>query len=570
MATINPDLVPTINPGDLFEDFTEDSSLNIRWLTATDPVYYEILNRPLADIALRQLILAKALDDLNTSLGYQAIFPFIVPPQVEDGSMVVYLPVRIFWDMHCSIPSRWTNLRLARIDRLDGTNGSAYDGTLRFIFSAQPYGGGTGVSEIAIFYADYEIDSNLTYQRVRVTAATAAACPGFSVIGSGQAITIDGEIIFRTLDQTTTEAQALYNLLAPGTNAQYEIVDSAGEGSAPDYDTSSYSHGTGMLTSSAFNLITPVDADPVTWLESFNYPFDMDATLQANDTSGITIPNAMFREFEIVAPAGDQPTNDTTGAFFPVWISKIERDGSESTPTLTFYFSTYGIDPTDPTNPIEFATLTLTDDMLVGQVVGIVPNNHLFPNESESTFHQEFGRGHVVLSSIWGITGGELDSFFASFPLMVGATSTVTFSMTSTRISSWGISRVPKYTPTAGQSAALAGTSSERSVPLHPSATNKYVTELDEGLGDIVDLDSQTGITNNAAISRYGYMASRSHKLVKLVVDPEAASSPDDATFYTDEILPRLRILFGRDPVFGDMWYNGYRFMMFNGDSWIG
>ena len=570
MPTINPDLVPTINPGDLFDDFTGDSSLNIRWLTAVDPVYFEILNRPLADLALRQLILAKALDDLNVSLGYQAIFPFIIPPQVEDGSTVVDIPIRVFWDFHTSMPVRWTNLRLARIDRLDGSNGSTYDGTLRFIFSAQAAGSVTSTAEVAIFYADYEIDSNLTYQRVRITPATAAAVPGFTVISSGSAVTIDGEIIFRTLDQSETTTQAFYDLLAPGTGAQYEIVDSTGDATDPDFDASPLSHGSGMLTSSAFNLITPVDAEPITWLEAFNYPFDMDVTLEANDSSGIIITDGLFREFEITAPAGDEPTNDTTGAFFPVWISKIERDGSASVPTLTFYFSTYGIDPTDPTNAIEFATLVLTDDMLVGQVVGIVPEDHLFPNKSSSLFHQEFGRGHVTLSSKWDLTGGEVDAFFGSFPLLVGATSTVTFSASGTRISSWGISRVPQYSPTAGQSAALDGTASERTIAIDPSSANRYVVELDEGLGDIVDLDAQSAISSNAAISRYGYMGTRSHKLVHLVVDPDLASTDDDPTFYADEVLPRLRVLLERDPVFGDTWYNGNRFMQFNGDSWVG
>jgi hypothetical protein len=193
----------------------------------------------------------------------------------------------------------------------------------------------------------------------------------------------------------------------------------------------------------------------------------------------------------------------------------------------------------------------------------------LYPDETSALFHQEFGRGHVVLSSKWGLTGGEVADFFNNFPLLVGATSTVTFSITATRISSWGISRVPKYTPTAGQSAALAGTSSERGTPLNPASTNRYLTELDEGLGDIVDLDSQTSISSHTAIERYGNMASRSHKLIKLVIDPEQASIDDDPTFYADEILPRLRILLGRDPIFGDMHYNGTRFAIFNGDSWI-
>lgn len=569
MPTIDPSLVPTINPGDLFTHFTTDTSINVRWLTATDPVYFEILNRPIVDTVVRQLILAKAIDDLNTSLGYQAIFPFIIPPQVHDGSTVVNIPVRIFWDFHSSIPVRWTNLRLARIDRLDGTNGSTYTGTLRFIFSAQQYGGGSSTQEIALFFADYEIDSPLTYQRVRVTPANSVAVPGFVTISTGEAVTIDGEIIFRTLDQTVAENQALYNLLAPGSIAQYEMVDSVG-GTNPDFDLGPVGHGTGMLTSSAFNLITPVDADPITWLEAFNYPFDGDASRTANDSSGVIIPDAMFIEMDIVAPAADQPTGDTTGAFFPVWISKIERDGAVSTPTLIFYFSTYGIDPVDPTNPIEFATMTLVSGMTAGQVVAVTPFNHLFPTQSSSEFHQEFGRGHVVLSTKWGLSGGDIDDFFNTFPFLVNATSTVTFSITGTRISSWGISRVPKYSPTAGESAALVGTTSDRNTPVYPSGNNKFVTALDEGLGDVVDLDSQSGVTSNAAIDRYGYTGTRAHKFVKLVVDPEQASVGNDPTFYADEILPRLRLLYGRDPVFGDMWYTGSRFMIFNGDSWVG
>jgi hypothetical protein len=56
--------------------------------------------------------------------------------------------------------------------------------------------------------------------------------------------------------------------------------------------------------------------------------------------------------------------------------------------------------------------------------------------------------------------------------------------------------------------------------------------------------------------------------VVKLVVS--ADSLGDNPTTYTNEILPRLRILLGRDPRFGDFWYNGTRLMFFNGDSWQG
>ena len=38
MPTINPSLVPTIAPGNLFQALTTDSTLNVRWITPTDPV----------------------------------------------------------------------------------------------------------------------------------------------------------------------------------------------------------------------------------------------------------------------------------------------------------------------------------------------------------------------------------------------------------------------------------------------------------------------------------------------------------------------------------------------------
>ncbi len=53
---IDPDLVPSISPGNLFSRLSSDDSIGIRWLTAQDPAYYDALNRPHADLALRQLI----------------------------------------------------------------------------------------------------------------------------------------------------------------------------------------------------------------------------------------------------------------------------------------------------------------------------------------------------------------------------------------------------------------------------------------------------------------------------------------------------------------------------------
>ena len=571
MPTLNPDLVPTINPGDLFNEFSSNDTLNIRWLTATDPAYYEVINRPMVDIALRQMIIARAMDSLETSLGFVAIFPFVVPPLISDGSTSTYVPIRVFWDMHVSVPVAWTKVRLARIDRLDGENGSgSYTGALRYIFSGQRYSGGSeSPTETAMFYADYIIDSGLTYQMVRIVPAGVVDCPDFSdVVDAGEGITIDGEIIFRTLDAADIESAAFFDLLAPSASGpmEYEIVDSTGTATDPDFDASSISHGTGILTASAVNMITPVDADPLTWITAFNYPFALDAVLTSDDASSVAIPTALFTEFNIVAPAGDRPTGDVSGEYFPVWVNRIERSGI-SVVSLTFYFSTFGISPVSSSDTVEFASLTLTDTMTEGQIVGIEPTNPLFTAQTGADWNQEFGRGHVVLSSKWGITGGEVETFFNTFAALTDAITEVTFADSATRLSSWSISRVPKYSPTAGQAAALVGTSSERiTTPAHPSAANKYVTALDEGRGDSVDLNAEMG-SSHTAIDQYGYMATRAHKLIKLVVDP--AKTTDSGTFYDDEILPRLTVLYGRAPIFGDIWYTGNRFLTFNGDAWI-
>ena len=575
MPTINPSFVPTISPGNLFTRYTTDTTLNIRWLTAEDPAQYEILNRPLADVTIRTLITAKAIDNINLSLGAQALFPFIINPQVTDGTAAVDVPVRTFWDMHASVSQKWANIRLARIDRLDGDNGSDYTGTLRFIFTANTKTGGVvGSSETAIFYADYTIDSDLTYQRATIEPTTTGTVSGFTVLSAGDLTTIGGYLTFRTLDTTDTANSDFLDLLDPSaTPAEFEIVDSAGLGSTStevDFSTGAITHGTGMLTDSAYNVIIPLSNDPSTWIDAFNYPFDIDATLDANDSSGVTIPRGLFREFDITAPAGDAGTLDTTGTTYPVWVSKIEEDDSATTATLVFYLSTYPILNVDASNPIEFATLILDVDMVEGQIVSIVPLNDLYNTQTGSDWMQHFGRGHVVLSDLWGVSGGEVETFFSDFPTIVGSGSSTTFSQTGTRVSSFGISRVPKYTPTAGQSAALVGSGARRASALDPDDSNRYVTELDNGLGDLVDLDSESGISANAAIDRYGNKITLAHGVVKMVVDPEAASDLEDPTFYDVEILPRLRVLYGRDPEFGDIWYNGQRFLTFNGDSWVG
>lgn len=171
-------------------------------------------------------------------------------------------------------------------------------------------------------------------------------------------------------DQTDSDSDGFFD--NPGI---YEIVDSAPGGAnvTDDYSLLSLSHGTGLLTDSAWNAIPQLDSDIQSWLTSFNYPFD--AAANRTSTIGIIIPSGLFREFDITAPAGDQPTGDNSGTFFPVWISRVERIGT-GTNQLRFYFATYNVtdeaaDGTPSTTPIEFASLDLSRTFSEGEVVEI-------------------------------------------------------------------------------------------------------------------------------------------------------------------------------------------------------
>jgi len=575
-------MVPTKAPGTIFSALTGgDPTLNIRWLTSVDPAFYEVLNRPIADVTIRQLVIAKAIDDLQMRLGHDALFPYILQPKVVSGTVEVNVPIGLIWDFHASLPKKWEKLRLAKIKRISGANGTdGYDGRLRFIFTANIE---NSTTEVAILYADYIINSNLTFQQVRMSVVTTTE--EAVAINPGEAETVAGFLIFRTLDTTDGDVQAFLDLLAPpadtnDTNSDglydnpaiYEISDSIPGGTAVTDDLSllSISHGTGLLTDSAWNAIPQLDSDIQSWITSFNYPFD--AVANRTSTIGIVIPNGLFREFDISVPAGDQPTADNSGTFYPVWISRIERIGTGGN-ALRFFFSTYNV--TDiasggapSTVAIEFATLDLHYDYGEGEIVEIVPIENLQLQEGLVEFQQHFGRGHVVLSSLWNKTSGDVEDFFAAFDVIANNPPDTDFSQASTRISSFGLSRVPKYVPTIGQSRALIGSTSRRTTPINPSFDNRYVCEQDQGLGNQVDLEAISSITPNEAIDRYGYSGSLVHKVVKLVLASDMLGS--DPTLYDAQILPRLRVLLGRDPVFGDFWYNGTRLMFFNGDTWQG
>ena len=571
MTTINPALVPTIQPGTIFDRFTTDTTLNVRWITALDPVLGEVYNRPIADVALRQLILAKALDAINLRLSFLSEFPFLIVPRVVAGSTKMELPSSWIWDMHTSLPSKWELLRLAKIKRVSGVNGGGshpnYTGKLRLVFTATT---ASTTAETALFEADYVIDSTLTYQISEIRAVLEA--DESNAIDPSEAETLAGYVIFRTLDVNDTTAQAFFDLMAPPGNGSgtdsgtttsgeydnptvYEMEDSTAGGS-DDYAFSAISHGTGLLVASAYNRIPALDSDPEVWLNAFNYPFDVDATRTAASPVAVTIPKALFNEFQMTAPAGDNPTGDATGTHYPVWINRIERLNDAST-KLKMVFSTYNVGDTPSTEPVEFASLTLESDWTSGRVVAIEPMNDLF-QKGTPDWQQHFGRGHVVLSSKWTGTNTEISDFFAAFAGVIDAPPNVLFNMSATRISSFGLSRVPKWTPTIGQAGALLGSTARRDVPINPSTDNRYVTEQDTGLGDQIDFSTCTALPEekreHPSIARYGYTGGLVHRMVFLTID--AANDDYD---YDEDIKPRLECLFGGPIQPGYAWFDGTR-----------
>lgn len=578
MPTITPALIPTKAVGNLFSSLTGgDPSLNIRWLQGTEPVFYEVLNRPIADVAVRQLVLAKALDVLNISIGHQSLFPFRIQPSVKyDSTATIDIPAGMIWDMSVSLPDKWQSVRLAEIQRISGDNNTtsgSYSGILRFIFSAVQE---TDPTETYLFYADYQIESQLYFQPTRVGVVNSNIIT--PAINASEALTIGGFVNFRTLDVTDSLVIAFLEALAPpsgstvtsgtyATPASYEIVDTVAGGTfvTEDFSLSVESHGTGMLTDSALNSIPAVNSDIQTWITSFNYPFASNASLiSADDTvraaTDTSIPQGLFKEFNIIAPGGDGAIDDVSNTYYPIFLSRVSLVTNPER-LLRFYFSSNTISSGGLSVFQVVATLDLKSSFIKDQVVPITP---VLNGSAENN---EIGRGHVVLSDLWTGTSSVITDFFNKFDLL--PLSDLTFSRSASRLSSYAVSRVSKFTPTSGQSQALVGTTSSWQTPVVPGSSNRFVSEQDQGLGDSVDFDLVTTLTPNSAIERVGYKGALNHRIVKLVVDSTQVPN-SDTLFYTNNILPRLTILLGRAPIFGDGWYNGVRFMFFNGDTWQG
>jgi hypothetical protein len=174
----------------------------------------------------------------------------------------------------------------------------------------------------------------------------------------------------------------------------------------------------------------------------------------------------------------------------------------------------------------------------------------------------------VVLSSLWGATTDDVTNFFDRFLTIVDVPAVATFAKESTLLSSYAISRIPKYVPTVGQSEALVGSGSRFTPTRSPTDSNRYVTEADTGLGDAVDFRTLSGfpdaLRENVDIEPIGYTGTSVHKLIKLVISANGTSHD-----YNTDVLPRLVCLLGRNPIFGDILFDGTYFKIYTGDAWI-
>ena len=571
MPTIDPNLIPTVNPGSLFHLLSTNNSLAIRWLTAADPHYFDVYNRVAADIAVRQLIIARSVDQVGLRLSHQNLFPFLVSPTVDISTSKISLPTSWLWDCHVSLKDSYRSLRLAKIIRLNGLNGSGgHTGTFRLVFTGIPIGGS---SEIGLFYVDYKIDSTLSFQISYVIPCTASEFN--PSIPTTEYKTIAGYIMFRTLD---TEIDAAFlDALAPsiatstvtaGEWAQYELSDTVvgGTGVEGDYTFPSSIHGTGILVASAYNLVPPVGVDYSSILNALNYPWRVGANLgsiEGSSTGNIMIPVGMFSQFMLAAPVGNRDTAIEDN--YPVICTRMRRLDSSAN-KIEIIFSTYNTILNDTSKEmIEFASLTLTRGSLPGTIVEIVPSNNL-RNNADSDWqlnYQNFGSGYVMLSDTW-TTSNEIESFFDTFLQIINEPADRLF---NAQLGEFALHRTPSQIPTLGESAAMAGSTSRRLNPIHPSDKNRFVCESDQGLGDKVDF-VEAGFSENNDIDNIGYTGCLLNRTITLKVN-----SANDANFdYDADILPRLRKLLGRDAIHGDTWFDGIVWTRFDGISgaWIG
>lgn len=574
MPNINSSMIPLVTPGNVFPTIVSDSSLAIRWLTSLDPHFFDVYNRPLADITVRQLIIAKSMDQLGLRLSAQTNFPFLNPATINVGTSSISMPVAWIWDMHVTLKDDWANLRLAVIQRLSGTNDvtdNDFTGTLRLVFTANRVGSS---SEVGMFYVDYIIDSDLSWQIRDIKPCTVSEFD--NPLPSDQENAIAGYVVFRTLD--LEDNSSFFNALAPSVGSttdsfevtEYEVSNTSAGGPSVDNDFSfaSMSHGSGLLVVSSYNLIPPVGTDTLSVLAALNFPWRQDTNLTSTDKLS-TVPSLLFSQFMMTAPMGNR--GSTLEENFPVYLSRIRRL-DDSANKLQFVFSTNNtiIDSTSD-EQIEFASLVIDRGNFgitsgPGTLIEITPLLNLKNNQSASSelFKQNFGSGYVILSSEWA-TNTAIQDFFDSFKSIVDDPSERYFNAI---VSDFALHRSPFNIPTIGQAQALKGSTSRRDQPIYPSDDNLYITESDQGLGEKVDFREVDDIDDNDSISPEAYRGSKLSQSFVLVVDTSNKANFD----YDNDILPRIMYLLGRSPIQGDEWFDGTTFKKYDqlSNAWIG
>jgi hypothetical protein len=249
--------IPLVEAGNVLTTLIEDSTIAVRWITESDPSYYDIYNRPFADILIRQLVLSKSLDNLSDKLGFKVQHPFLNQPRVLVNTTSVDLPGSWFHDMLIGLNDSFNNIKLVSIQRLP-TSGDQDTGVMRLVFAGDVVAtgltaGGPIGSEAGLFYADYEIDSSLTYQIVSIEPVTLSEHPNPTISR------LSGFIFFKTLD--TVEYEDFFNILEADQVSvnEYEIEDFL-IGEEGDFDEFDVDHGTGLLTVSSY-LPVPVISD---------------------------------------------------------------------------------------------------------------------------------------------------------------------------------------------------------------------------------------------------------------------------------------------------------------------
>lgn len=280
MDRINPDLVPLISPGQLFDRLISDNSISIRILTKDDPAYFEVLNRPTLDLAVRQLMIAKSIDRANLCLSYGAMYPFLIQPTLVENDTPI--PIGWIWDMHLIMPQRYHDLRLAYVIRVDGTNPASfcetgtgtepveYTGTVRLVFCANRDG---SVLDYQMFTVDYDIASGNVYQRSRIDTDYGTIYGSLNSPETGDiniADYVHGQVTFMTLNVNNADNRFFYDTIAPvsGDIARYDVAGS----DSSDYNPAGLSYGSGLLTDGAYNIQDDFVHYDALWNVTFSEP----------------------------------------------------------------------------------------------------------------------------------------------------------------------------------------------------------------------------------------------------------------------------------------------------------